>query len=110
VLSNEEQGGGRWGSALTLGQWQDHEENADAIPTGFPEDSMDVDQIEHLFDHLVGPGPPLVAELGTGIGIEVVVNVNLVLLILEDVVLQGVQRLAVLVDSEARGPDDDGHG
>ena len=87
--------------ALTLGQWQDHEENADAIPTGLPEDSMDVDQIEHLFDHLVGSGPPLVAELRARIGIELVVNINLVLLVLVYVVLQGVHRLAVLVDSEA---------
>lgn len=87
--------------ALTLGQWQDHEENADAIPTGLPEDSMDVDQIEHLFDHLVGFHPPLVAELCTGIGVELIVNVDLVLLVLVYVVLQGVHRLAVLVDSEA---------
>jgi len=85
---------------LTLGQWQDHEENADAIPAGLPEDSMNVDQIEHLFDHLVGSGPPLGAELGASIGVELVVNVNLVLLVLVYVVFQGVQRLAVLVDSE----------
>ena len=86
---------------LTLGQWQDHEENADAIPTGLPEDSVDVDQIEHLFDHLVGFHPPLVAELCTRIGVELIVNINLVLLILVYVVFQGVQRLAVLVDAEA---------
>jgi len=86
---------------LTLGQWQDHEENADTIPAGFPEDSVNIDQIEHLFDHLVCSGPPLGAELGACIGIELIVNINLVLLILVYVVFQGVQRLAVLVDSEA---------
>lgn len=87
--------------ALTLGQRQDHEENADAIPTGLPEDSMNVDQIEHLFDHLVGSGPPLGAELGACIGIELVVNINLVLLILVYVVFQGIHGLAILVDSKA---------
>jgi len=87
--------------ALTLSQWQDHEDNADAVPTGFPEDSVDVDQIEHLFDHLVGPGPPLCAELGAGIGIELVVYVNLVVLVLVYVVSQGVHRLTILVDPEA---------
>ena len=87
--------------ALTLGQRQDHEENADAIPTGFPEDSMDVDQIEHLFDHVVCSGPPLGAEFCARVGIELIVNISLVLLILVYVVFQGVHRLAVLVDSEA---------
>ena len=87
--------------ALTLGQWQDHEENADAIPTGFSEDSMNIDQIEHLFDHLVGSGPPLCAELGASIGIELVVYVNLVVLVLVYVVSQGVHRLTILVDPEA---------
>jgi len=85
---------------LTLGQRQDHEENADTVPTGFPEDSMNVDQIEHFFDHLVCSCPPLVAELGTCIGVELIVNINLVLLILVYMVLQGVQRLAVLIDTE----------
>jgi len=93
-----------------LGQWQDHEENADTIPTGFPEYTVNVDQVEHLFDHLVGPGPPLGAELGARIGIELVVNINLVLLVLVYVVFQGVQRLAVLVDSETRRPNDERHG
>ena len=87
--------------ALTLGQWQDHEENADAVPTGLPKDSVDVDQIEHLFDHLVGLDPPLVAELGARVGIELIVDINLVLLVLVYVVLQGVHRLAVLIDAEA---------
>jgi len=86
--------------ALTLGQRQDHEENANAIPTGFPEDSVNVDQIEHLLDHLVGSGPPLGTKLGTGIGVEMVVNVNLVVLILVYVVFQGVLQLAILVDTE----------
>ena len=92
--------------ALTLGQWQDHEENADAIPTGFPEDSVNVDQVEHLFDHLVGSRPPLVTELCTGVRVELIVNVNLVLVVLVYVVFQGIQGLAVLVDTEARGPND----
>ena len=95
---------------LTLGQREDHEDNADAVPTWFPEDSMNVDQIEHLLDHFVCPGPPLCAELGACIGIELVVDVNLVLLILVYVVFQGIEGLAVLVDSEAGGPDDEGHG
>jgi uncharacterized membrane protein YqaE (UPF0057 family) len=86
---------------LTLGQWQDHEDDADAIPTGFPEDSMNVDQVEHLFDHLVGLVPPLGAELGTGVGVELIVNISLVLLILVYVVFEGVRRLSVLVDTEA---------
>jgi len=92
--------------ALTLGQWQDHEENADAIPTGFPEDPVNVDQIEHLLDHLVGSRPPLAAELGAGIGVELIVNVDLVLVVLVYVVVQGIEGLAVLVDSEARSPND----
>lgn len=96
--------------ALTLGQWQDHEENADAVPTGFPEDSVHVDQIEHLFDHLVCSGPPLGAKFGACIGIEVVVNINLVLLILVYVVFQGVQRPAIFVDTKTGGPNDEGHG
>jgi len=96
--------------ALTLGQWEDKDEDADAVPTGLPEDSMNVDEIEHLFDHLVCFGPPLGAELGTRVGIELVVNTNLVLLILVYVVFQGVQRLTVLVDSKARRPNDEGHG
>ena len=93
-----------------MGQWQDHEEDADAVPTGLPEDSVNVDQIEHLFDHLVCSGPPLVAELCARIGIELVVNINLVLLVLVYVVFQGIRRLAVLVDSEAGRPNDEGHG
>ena len=96
--------------ALTLGQWQDHEENADAIPTGFPEDSVNVDQIEHLLDHLVGSRPPLVAELGARIGVELIVNINLVLVVLVYVVVQGIQGLAVLVDAEAGSPNDKRHG
>lgn len=84
-----------------MGQRQDHEENADAIPTGLPEDAVNVDQIEHLFDHLVGSRSPFGTELGTGIGIELVVHINLVLLVLVYVVFQGVHRLAVLVDTEA---------
>ena len=71
---------------------------------------MNVDQIEHLLDHLVGSGPPFGAELGTGIGIELVVNVNLVILILVYVVFQGVLQLAILIDSKAGCPDDEGHG
>ena len=85
---------------LTLGQWQDHEENADTIPTGFPEDAVNVDQIEHLFDHLIGPVPPLGAEFGASIGIELVVNISLVLLVLVYVVFQGIHQLAILVDSK----------
>jgi len=71
---------------------------------------VNVDEVEHLFDHLVGSGPPLGAELCTRIGIELIVNINLVLLILVYVVFQGIQRLAVLVDSEARRPNDERHG
>ena len=100
-VENKEEEGVERMEALTLGQWQDQDENADAVPTGLPEDSMNVDQIEHLLDHLVCSGPPLGAELGAGIGVELVVNINLVLLILVYVVFQGVQGLAVLVDSEA---------
>ena len=83
-----------------MGQGQDHEENADAVPTGFPENSVDVDQPEHLLDHFVGPGPPLGAEFGACIGVEVIVDVDLALLILVYVVFQGIQRLAVFVDTE----------
>jgi hypothetical protein len=93
-----------------LGQGQDHHEDADAVPTGLPEDSVNVDQVEHLFDHLVCPCPPLGAKLGARIGIELIVNIDLVLLVLVYVVLQGIQRLTVLVDSKARGPDNEGHG
>ena len=93
-----------------MGQGQDHEENADAVPTGFPENSVNVDQPEHLFDHLVGSGPPFGTEFGACISVELIVNVDLALLVLVYVVFQGVQRLTVFVDAEARGPNDDGHG
>ena len=96
--------------ALTLGQWQDHEENADAIPTGSPEDPVNVDQIEHLLDHLVGSGSPLATELGASVGVELVVDVNLVLVVLVYVVLQGIEGLAVFVDAEAGSPNDKRHG
>ena len=71
---------------------------------------MNVDQPEHLFDHLVRPGPPLGAELGACVSVELIVNVDLALLVLVYVVFQGVQRLAVFVDTEAGGPNDEGHG
>ena len=61
---------------------------------------MNVDQVEHLFDHLVCPCSPLGAELGTRIGIELIVNIDLVLLVLVYVVFQRIERLAVLVDSK----------
>lgn len=98
-MSKEEQRRGR--NPLTLGQRQDHEEDADAIPTGLPEDAVNVDQIEHLFDHVVGSRSPLGTELGAGIGIELVVYINLVLLVLVYVVFQGIHRLAVFVNTEA---------
>ena len=112
MLSNEEQRGRsrKHSGALTLGQGQDHEKNANAIPTGFPEDSVNVDEPEHLFDHFVGPCPPLGAELGACVGVELIVNVDLALLILVYVVFQGVQRVAIFVDAKTGGPDDEGHG
>ena len=71
---------------------------------------MNVDQVEHLFDHLVSSRPPLVAELGAGIGVELIVDINLVLVVLVYVVFQGIQGLAMLVDTEAGSPNDKGHG
>ena len=84
----------------TLGQREDHEKNADTVPAGFPEDAMDVDQIQHFFDHLVCPRPPLAPELGTCNGIQLIVNLNLVLLILVCLVLQGVPPLPIFIDAE----------